>query len=90
MRTTLLVLIPLLMPTLLYVGWLFLVQRRAGVAGGPWYAQVPWHWVSMAGAGCLFVVLAAIALGGGDTPGGTYVPAQVIDGRVVPGRVVDR
>jgi hypothetical protein len=88
LKTLLLVVIPLLMPTLLYVAWLFLVQRRAGVAGGPWYAQVPWHWVSIAGAGFLFVVLALIALAGGDPPGGTYVPAEVIDGRVVPGRVV--
>lgn len=89
LRVALLVALPILAPTLLYLLWLQLARRRAIAAGAapPTLGEAPW--VLLAGIG---VGLAVLALGASmlffednGAPGDRYVPPHVIDGRVVPG-----
>lgn len=86
------VLVPLVLPTLVYFGYAWLERRRqqAEAAGelAPWWTTAPWPWLIGSGLALTAVVLATLALTGGSPVGGTYVPAHLEDGRLVPGRVV--
>ena len=76
------VLLPLLLPTALWLGWT-IATRRAGAQGVRWQA-LPWPWLIASGvvlAGA-FLYLVEIHYG---QPGGRYVPSQYIDGKLVPG-----
>jgi hypothetical protein len=82
-------LLPLVLPTLVYAGWMALEKRRAERLGK---GEAPWVWLSLAG-----VVLAALLLFGlalmRDTGNakGQYVPPRMEkDGRIVPGHVEPR
>jgi len=93
--------IPLLLPTAAYFLWLWLMRRYSGARGGDAGAAggaedegaetkpVPWLWLALAGLVLMAITLFALALRGGNTPGGTYVPPHIEDGRIVPGRVVE-
>ena len=86
MRVLLTIVLPLLLPTLLYVLWL-VTMRRAALAGpAPWRA-LPWVWLVGAGLALSMLLLFVIGVRIG-TPEGTYVPPRYIDGRVVPGHIV--
>jgi hypothetical protein len=88
-------LLPLVLPTLVYAGWMALEKRRAerlGKGEAPSWREAPWVWLSLAG-----VVLAALLLFGlalmRDTGNakGQYVPPRMEkDGRIVPGHVEPR
>ncbi len=81
--------LPLLLPTLIFVGWLVLTRKTgetraetmARLEGGPWY------WLVVAG----FVFMAAgfiyLGLSHDDPPESVYVPPTVENGRVVPGHM---
>jgi len=82
-RVWLTVILPLFLPTILYVVWAVAMQRggRAGL-------QRSWPWLVIAGVAFSgFVLLGAWFRSGGGGTGG-YVPPHVEDGRVVPGRLV--
>jgi hypothetical protein len=87
MRRLLTILIPLLLPTLLYFGYIWLGRRRAGPtpSAAPSARDVPWLWLGIAGLLLLAVTLAASALYGGAVPGSRYQPPRLIDGQVQPG-----
>jgi hypothetical protein len=88
-RALLQIVLPLLLPTLIYVIWAVFF-RKPGAAGdedGPhWVRQGPWLWLIAAGIVLMAAGLGFTAWTGGANPGGTYVPARLEDGRVVPGR----
>lgn len=81
--------LPLLLPTLVFVGWLVLTRKpgetraetMARLQGGPWY------WLVVAG----FVLMAAgfmyLGLSHDNPPGSVYAPPRVENGRVVPGHM---
>ncbi len=87
MRMFLTIVLPLVLPTLLYVLWL--VAIRGGKVAGPagWMA-LPWPWLLLAGLALTSVLLVFISVHMGNSERGLYVPPQYIDGRVVPGHVV--
>lgn len=91
MRRLLTILIPLLLPTLLYFAYFWLAQRRA--AANPGAAapakDIPWVWLAAAGLLLLAVTLMATALFGGADPGSRYEPPRLIDGQVKPGGFSD-
>jgi len=93
-RILLMVLVPLLLPTLAFLAWSAVERRRAhDIAAGmrpPWYADVPWHVLLPAGAVLAAGVLFAMALTGGAPPGGVYTPAHVENGRIVEGTITPR
>jgi hypothetical protein len=84
MRIVLSVVLPLILPTLLYFAYAW-VQRRRGIAMAIQTAEVPWSWLVAAGV----VLLAASLLAGflleQGTGTGIYHPARIIDGRIEPG-----
>ena len=91
MRLLLELVLPALIPVLIYLGWLRVEQRRAAARGQgealPWWAETPW--IPLAGAGVLLaaIVLSVIVLRSGDPVGGVYIPAHLENGALVPGHV---
>jgi len=86
MRQVLSVLIPLLLPTLLYFLYAGVAARRAKAAGGnSGERAVPWTWLAVAGAALVVVTFVAFALFGGADPGSIYPPPRAVDGRIEPG-----
>lgn len=80
MRAFIEVIVPLLLPALLY--WLYLkMQERRGVT----VREVPLSWLAVAGVLLLIIVLGAGWLAGKEPPSGKYIPPHVVDGVVVPG-----
>lgn len=85
MRGVLAILIPLLLPTILYVLYAKFVRRHAPTAGGPAVPlEMPWSWLAIAGGVLAIVVFFAFYLFE-ERGAGRYHPAQVIDGEVKPG-----
>jgi len=85
MRQVLSVLVPLLLPTLLYFLYAGVAARRAEAAGGDWAREVPWTWLAVAGGALVVVTFVAFALFGGADPGSVYHPPRAVDGKVEPG-----
>ena len=81
MREFLTIVVPLALPTVLYLIWLRLSQ------GGFAWHLVPLLWAAGAGAALLALVLFTVTVHFGSSVGGTYVPPQWRDGRVVPGHI---
>jgi hypothetical protein len=80
------IILPLLLPTILYVLWLAAVRRLPLAGALPWRA-LPWPW--LAGAGVLLAAAMLYAVGtrvGGERQG-IYVPPQWIGGKIVPGHI---
>ena len=84
------IVLPILLPTLIYVAWLAATRRRAEKAESgerPEWSEAPWLWLAAGGVALAAFLALASAFFGGAPVGGVYVPPQVIDGKVVPGRV---
>lgn len=89
-RVLLQYLLPLLLPTILYLAWWWAFGRRQ-VHGGDQAAELtdgPWYWLIIGGVLLMAGGLIYTALTSGEAPGGRYVAPHLEDGRVVPGRVV--
>src|SRR5215211_2711013 len=94
LRVLLTIVLPLLLPTAIYVAWLVAKQWSAGAAaegsargeGVPWTA-LPWVWLAVAGVVLLVLVLAIVTVHFGEPETGTYVPPRYEDGRVVPSHI---
>src|ERR1700675_1421555 len=92
------IVLPLLLPTALYLVWLrvaFWSQRGAHqgsppgahpVGRVPW-AALPWVWLAGAGALLLALVLFVVTVHFGTTQPGVYVPPRWEDGGIVPGHI---
>ena len=80
-RILLTYIVPLVLPTVLYVIVRVLVQRRTPERWG----DMPWPWLGVAGFVLLVLTLGWLALFSGSEPGSAYRPPQVIDGAVSPG-----
>lgn len=88
-RILLTYLLPIVLPTLLYVLWLRVVQRRAAAAGQPAraWAEVPWAWLFATGLALAGIISAGTLVMGESDETGDYRPPYVDErGRVVPGR----
>ena len=72
-----------LLPFGIYAGWLIATRGTVGTAND-WPLRTI-TWLAIGGAALLVVSLVAFTHYSGAPPGSTYVPAQVIDGVLVPG-----
>ncbi len=86
-RVFLTIVLPLLLPTLLYLLWLMATERAPIAAPGAW-RELPWPWLLGAGVVLAALLLWVVVVGLGGPTQGTYVPPHYIDGRVVPGHLV--
>jgi len=82
------VVLPLVLPTALYLLYMITANRRAASAPGQplWWREVPWIWLASAGVALVAVCLVGFALFGGAPPGTAYRPARLIDGKIQPGQ----
>ena len=83
LRQILLHALPLLLPFIVYIGYVVLARRAPK---GKVWADAPWFWLAVAGLVLVIASFIALALFPGNEPG-AYVPPQVEDGVVVPGHL---
>ena len=81
-RVFLTIILPLLLPTALYVLW---TVGAARFHAAP-LREVPWVWLAFAGVVLALAILASVVEMGGAKDG-LYVPPHLEKGAVVPGRV---
>ncbi|HEY5048115.1 MAG TPA: DUF6111 family protein [Rhizomicrobium sp.] len=70
-----------LLPFILYYVFLFFTRRL------PARTLTPWTLLAIAGLALVAASFVYLGLTEGDSTRGAYVPAHVVDGRVVPGHV---
>ncbi len=78
--------VPLVLPTALYLLWIWRLQRRDAIG----WAGLPWVWLAAAGAVLLAIVLFVVNVHFGTATQGVYVPPKWQNGRIVPGHVEPR
>ena len=86
LRELLTLVVPLVLPTLLYLLWLRLLRWTEG-AGSVSSRGMPWVWLAASGVVLAGLVLFVVTVHFGTATPGTYVPPHVEDGRIVPGRI---
>jgi hypothetical protein len=86
LRVFLTIVLPLAIPTGIYVAWLVVVERVQRDGAVHW-AVLPWVWLAGAGVLLLAIVLFAVNLHFGTAQTGTYVPPRWENGRIFPGHV---
>lgn len=85
LRVIVTIVLPLLLPTVLYLGWVWLA-RSVQDGGAVRWSALPWLWLAGAGAVLLAVVLVVVT-GFGTTRQGVYVPPRWVNGQIVPGHI---
>jgi hypothetical protein len=86
LRVLLTVVLPLVLPTAIYVAWLAYVSRSEN--GEPVrLAALPVVWLALAGVVLLALVLITVNVHFGDPVSGQYVPPRYEDGRLIPPRI---
>jgi hypothetical protein len=89
-RAFLAIVLPLALPTALYLLYMTLVRRRSGAAGATSRPiEMPWSWLAISGGILVIVTLLALYLFQ-DFGRGSYHPAQYIDGEIKPGYFGDK
>lgn len=79
---------PVFLPLLVYWIWLRRARKLAAAKGEPLprFSDGPWAWAVIASMG--IAVVCFLVLGGSHgTEQGTYVPAHMENGQLVPGQV---
>jgi hypothetical protein len=86
-REILTLVVPLVLPTLLYFAWLRLM-RWSEVGDVVVWHKLPWVWLVATGVALTALVLFVVTVGFGNPVPGTYVPPRVENGHIVPGHIV--
>ena len=82
------IVLPLVLPTLLYLLWLRIArwvrqERRPDERDG--WAALPWVWLAATGAVLLAATLFVVTVNFGTPASGVYVPPHSENGRIIPG-----
>jgi hypothetical protein len=86
LRVFLTIVLPLLLPTALYLLWIGTLGSSPEGGAIPWTA-VPWIWLAGAGAVLLAIVLFVVTVHFGAPQDGVYVPPRWQGDRIVPGHI---
>ena len=84
--------LPVLIPTAIYLMYVYSLRRRA-VAGGytppSWIDRTALYWSVIGGLLMALMLLISFTFLTGAPPGSVYVPEAVIDGEVVQGHFIE-
>ena len=80
MRVALTVLLPLLLPSIVYFTYVSLAREGRQSA-----QAVPWFWLLSAGLVLAVIALSLLAALEGAEPGSVYHPPREVDGHIEPG-----
>ena len=83
LRVFLTIVLPLLLPTAIYVGWLWFMYWSAQGEPVRWSA-LPLVWLAVAGVLLLAVVLITVNVHFGEAGPSRYIPPRYEDGRLLP------
>jgi len=86
LRVVLTIVLPLLLPTALYLLWITTL-RSAREGGVIRWTAVPWIWLAGAGAVLLAIVLLVVTVHFGSSQEGVYVPPRWESDRIIPGHI---
>jgi hypothetical protein len=88
-RVFLTIVLPLLLPTALYLLWVTTLRTsdNGGNGGATAWSSVPWVWLAAAGAVLLAVVLVVVTVGFGTAQQGVYVAPRYVNGHIIPGHI---
>lgn len=90
LRVFLTIVLPLVLPVALYLGWVgVLASWQEGDGGISWHA-VPWAWLAVAGVALLATVLVVVTVGFGTPQQGVYVPPRWEGGEIIPGHIAPK
>ena len=86
LRVLLTIVLPLLLPTALYLLWATALRpgRRNGAAV---WGALPWIWLAGMGVALLGIVLFVVTVHFGAPQEGVYVPPRWENGEIVPGHM---
>ncbi len=76
----------LVLPFLVYGGWMGYLRRRDKEAGGTWN-DAPVTWLLIAGLALMLGALFVTRFAGGDVRDGVYVPPRYENGKIVPAEI---
>jgi len=85
-REFLTLIVPLLLPTALYLAWLYAARWSKASANVPWRAM-PWLWLAVTGVALTALVLFVVTVHFGTSVPGIYIPPRLEHGVIVPGHI---
>lgn len=85
LRVLLTIVLPLILPTALYLAWVRTAQWTE--PGGVRWRALPWLWLVGAGTLLLLIVLVVVNVRFGNAEPGVYVPPRWENGHIVPGHI---
>jgi hypothetical protein len=88
LREILTLVVPLLLPTVLYLAWLRLARWSETGSDAAAWGKLPWVWLAAIGVALTALVLVVVTVGFGTPMPGVYVPPHYESGRIVPGHIV--
>lgn len=86
LRVILTIVVPLILPTAVYVLWMR-TARWDGPGGAVRWRALPWIWLVGAGAVLLALVLFVVTVHFGTSQPGIYIPPRYEGGRLVPSHI---
>lgn len=86
LREILTLVVPLLLPTVVYLVWLR-AARWSEPDGAAGWSKLPWVWLAAIGVALTAVVLVVVTVGFGTAMPGTYVAPRYEGGKIVPGHI---
>ncbi len=85
-RILLTIVLPLLLPTALYLLWVTALRPERHDGAAQWTA-LPWLWLAGAGVALLAIVLFVVTVHFGVSQEGLYIPPRWQNGHIVPGHI---
>lgn len=73
-----------LLPAILYGGYLYLVRRKPGAQDRA-DEKTPYMALVLSGLAVMAIGMLVMAYISGEDPSGSYLPARMEDGKIVPG-----
>jgi Family of unknown function (DUF6111) len=86
-RVLLTIVLPLILPTALYLIWVTTLRRPTAPGTETRWAALPWVWLAGAGVVLLAIVLFVVTVHFGAPQQGVYVPPRWQNGHIIPGHI---